>query len=390
MPKRKSHPSPVKVGRARVTVRPERGQDAAGRWEWRALVTEADADGRKKRRSVWSGRAHEAEVPALVLAALEQDTARVLSKARRARVTTVKDLLEVWLGEQRKRQGRGAISPKSYDAYQCSARHMRDLYPVHLRALTTQRLRQWLRSVDYAPRTKAQALSRLGTAWNFGREVLPDLPRAPRFPDVHVPKEIHYIPTEGEVAQCLAWVKEHRHPDVGAALELQALTGMRVGEVACLTWRQADAKRRTPCFLEMDRGEVVIQWKRKRRRIALPVDAHTLLRSRPQEEARVFPHYAERSLVSQVNLGLRAAQKSLDLPPWSSHGVRRWFEGVLFRTPGLALSKIAGHMGHTLQVAERHYVEMTGGDSADAITAAGIALPRVPEGDVVAFRGKWG
>ena len=362
---KKRRPSSFRVGRT-VTVRVVRGPHKSDpdRWYWRA-----DRSTPEGRVCAWSGWATAAEVEKQVAGALADGSIEDReARSDRDDVGTVKDLLEVWVGEQERRCEAGRIAESTYEAYERIGRRLcRDpLASWPLSELKTGRLEAYVNRRLAAGGSAASVrveMTLLKAAWDWGQQhdLVPQ--RVLRKPEFKAKKVEVFTPTREEWERVLGRIAEGWPRDI---LALQGLLGCRIGGVANLKLRDVD----------LDRGFVTIRNKGKVRTVPLTPEATEILerwvRPDPSGTGRVF-HAASVSTIRST-LGTRhikAACEAEKLPYFTPHALRRMVEREL-ALAGVPIQTFAAILGHTPQVALAAYSAVREEDMKAAFVKAGI------------------
>lgn len=202
-----------------------------------------------------------------------------------------------------------------------------DLGAERLRDLTPQRLTEWAKlrqSQGAGGYTVNMELSLLGTAIRhvgaYLQAALPDVVGLAR-PLLHYAQLIAgggrrtRRPTEDELTRLVAWLDEHRGQEVGDAVRVAAVTGLRRAELTRIAWADVDELRKA----------VLVRHRKHPRRIEardewVPLlgDAWAIVQRQPQGYERIFPFSPER-LTDSVTAGVRA----LGIPDLRLHDMRR-------------------------------------------------------------------
>ena len=362
---KKRRPSSFRIGRS-VTVRVVRGPHKSDpdRWYWRA-----DRSGADGREVAWSGWATAAEVEKQIAAALSDGSLGTPeARSQGDDVGNVRDLLEVWVGEQDKRCKAGRIADSTYEAYERIGRRLcRDsLASWPLADLKTGRLESYVNqrlAAGGSPATVRVEMTLLKAAWDWGQQhdLVPQ--RVLRKPELRAKKAERFTPTRQEWERVLGRIAAGWPRDI---LALQGLLGCRIGGVASLKQKDVD----------LARGFVTIRNKGKVRTVPLPPEAKAILarwtRPDPSGSGRVF-HAASVSTIRST-LGTRhikAACQAEGLPYFTPHALRRMVEREL-ALAGVPIQTFAAILGHTPQVALAAYSAVREEDMKAAFVKAGI------------------
>lgn len=338
-------PAPHAVGAARLRV--IRGPRADGRWYWRAELYREGAS-----ETLWVGWATSAEADQAVIERLAGVTRTTSSDCR-----TIADLMAYWHGHC---EERGDLSPVTIDGYGHLARQVVDgLGPLacdRLDRVALERYRDRRMREGRAARSVEADLKILRLAWRWGRELalVPDrdLPRV----RVAVEPLRRLRPTDGEVEAVLGQLQ-------GASrLHLLLLwsTGCRIGEVGGLRWGDV--------FERDGVTWIRVVGKRRMREVPLPPraaaelrawavgrqrDAETMILGRNQASAKTMLH------THLTRLGVA----------WDPHDLRRAVVDRLYRA-GVDVGTAAALVGHSPQVALRHYRQASEDDLLGAMRSA--------------------
>lgn len=355
-------PKPFAVGKVRVRIHSGPRED--GRWRWRADRYAGKRDGKKVRELVWSGWGDRDEAEAAVL---EQLNKRGEGWTSRADVSTVEDLLAVWVADVELGDRSKYTSTSRRGC--CERLVGSPLGAVRLVELDRPALQHHVVSHAGADSTLRTDMIALRAAWAWGRErsLVPDreLPRV----RVRVQRNRgvynRYTPTAEEVAQVLEQLRTRRsRPPLWPwrATYLLYATGCRAGEIATLTWARVDLQR---CQLEVD-GKNGPRTVAIHPRVAAELGTwehhgHTVAGCRPDSVRGHLHNYITR------------ACRELELKPWSLQGLRRLAVARLYRA-GLDPSASAAHLGHSPTTALKHYREIAAQDLAGAVLRTGLGL----------------
>lgn len=357
-------PKPVEVGEIRARVVRPRGKTGPqdGRWYWRAEIG---------RRMVWRGWATRSELPR-ILAEVLLEGPMGNRDLELAEVRTVRDLLDVWLGEVV--LPRGDTKQRTKDAVRVSARRVAaGLGDVRLDRLSRLALDQWVaqrQRAEDSSLTIRLDLSNLRRAWVWGQQV----GACPRH-DLALPRvravnaRVKRTPTRAEVDRLAEHFNERGPQWVAVILRVQSALGCRIGELTHLTWDRVD----------LDAGRVVLEGKTGRRAILLTPEIVDVLERLPREHELVLGRSIETTRL--VGRFIRPACAELGIEPFTSHGLRRLAVDTLIRS-GVKVDVAAAWLGHSPAVMLRDYRQVTEVDLEAAARA--LSKPR-PRGEVVPF-----
>ncbi len=339
-------------------------------WYWRAVCY---VNG--KEETVWTGRASREEAKRIVNAKMANGEL-FTEKGSQEEITTLKDLLECWLGAQKARVD---LAANTYRGYKRAAERLEKaigavlitgLHRGSLERYRDQRLRE-----DAAPSTVGLELQVLRSAWRWGQ----DLGVCPhhRLPSVRLPKQRRYshrTPTRGDVAKVLEELDGWQR----LAVLLLYATGARPGEVTHLRWEDVDFDQGL-----VHLGRHVGARKTGERTVPLPASILAALEAWGQGKRTGLVLRGEPETARSV-LGfyVRQACNRAGIEHWTPMGLRRLAEDELYRRVGDP-SAAALFLGHSPEMAMRHYRKATTTDLRQAMEAA--ELGKVPAGKVFEF-----
>lgn len=351
---RASTTAPWSVGR--VHLRRVRGPRADGLVYWRAVTR--DEEGAEV--LVWTGWCERGDA-----AVAEQ----VLTDARRATepvTETVRKLLGYWKADREAQVEAGELSAKSLGRYRADLRHLTaGLGEVLVDRLDLEAVRAYVRArrAVAASRTVQLELVTLRAAWNWGRSRGLTPERSLEVPRIVVERTREsYTPTPAEVAATLArtetWVR--------LAVLLLWSTGVRLGELATLTWDRVD----------LQAGTIEVRGKTRKRTV--PVDSRVLreLKAVNGAEGRVLGV----AVATAMSVG-RRVHEACDLANvhrWSPQGLRRSMVDRLYED-GADVGTVAKLLGQSPEVALAHYREPRLADlrrAVDSVTALPVPMRR--------------
>lgn len=372
-------PLPARV--AEVRARVARGPREDGRWYWRAWTTTAGTE--TPRGGGW-WHVHEVERWLLKLATEPAD-------GPRGRTNTVTDLLEFWMGDQ---ELRADLSPKTVEARRAAAKHVKrgigavlvgevdrtvlDRYrdrrlrePVCVRRkkrVDGHTIEEWEdieTGRNAAPRTVHYEILVLRMAWRWGREigiVTGELPRC----IVRVKGWVRnrYTPTATETAA--VWRKLEGWAQL--ALLLYAGTGARLDEIAGLVWGGVD----------LDAAELHVTGKQGARVVPIEPPVVAALRTAGPGPAGVRVLTCAYSTARAIYRRLEVACRAAGVPRFAPGGLRRAAVIALYRS-GEDISVAGAIIGHSPEVAMRHYREIEGEEKHAAMR--GARLGHLPDLD---------
>lgn len=252
------------------------------------------------------------------------------------------------------------IEPVSNTSYMLA--HIEDdLGPELVRSLTPQRLASWARmrkEQGAGGYTVNMELSQLGTALrhtaSFRQLVLPDVVGMAR-PLLHYAQLITgggrrtRRPTEDELDRLLAYL-DARNPVTADAVRVAAITGMRRGEIARITWADVDHTKRAVLVRKRKHPrkiEARDEW------VPLLGDSWAIVQRQPREDARIFPVSRE-TLTDSVTQGTR----ELGIPDLHLHDMRRQANSAL-RELGFDDDARRAVVGHASKAMNSRYVAVS-------------------------------
>ena len=289
-------------------------------------------------------------------------------------VSTVHDLLEVWLGSLVGKTVPGARTQANYT--RASLNLKRGIGKVLLDRLDADTLDRYAgtRMGDgAAPSTVRFDLQVLRSAWRWGHGH--GFCRTATLPTVRLPDRRAYndrTPTRGEVAQVLdqldGW---HR-----LALLLCYTTGARVSEIMALRWGDVETSNG---LLHLGRHPGAR--KSGERVFPLPLEVLGELGEPGAPDATVLGIPGELD-GGRLRHALTRACERTEVLPFTPHGLRRLATDELYRKVG-DVSAAAAILGHSPEVALRYYRKASLEDLRAAVVQAGLGT--LPRGEVVAL-----
>lgn len=357
MPSIPKKPRPRQVGSYRL--RAIRGPREDGRWYWRA---ERYAEGASQ--TAWTGWGTVTEADTAVAALL---TTGERHSTEPDEVETVKDLLSFWHGQI---EESATLSPATISGYgnraAALARGIGTVRVERLDRLAIERYRDSQIRAGRTPRGVAADLCILRLSWRWGREMglVPDreLPTV----SVRLPELVRARAEPEDIARVL----ESLEGAVALHLLLLWGTGCRVSEIGALRWRD--------CTKQDSTTWITVTGKGRTRRIPLPATV--------AEQLWAWMPAGGRPDAYVLGLTPGASKKALWVAldragvDWSAHAVRRAAVDRLYRA-GVDVGTASALLGHTPEVALRHYRRAADEDLQDAIRLA--ALGTLPQGGQV-------
>lgn len=374
---------PIVVGDVRA--RPIRGRGTRGphdgRWYWRAEWG---------RRTVWVGWGTRDEAQAAILDRVSRGIEGLAPRI--VDVVTVADLLATWVGTVVDQ--RADLSDRSIEAIRGrkpqeddpperrderaggAVRRIVDGIGLHeLVRVTTPSLEDWVRRrqrLGNGSHTVRFDLGILRAAWRWGRAVGATPDRELVLPRVRaVAKREKRTPAVGEIRAVARWLREHAPPWCLPLLRLQAATGARIGEVARLTAADFDLEEGS-VRLEGKTGSRVVPVRREELRdaLALAGQEHARRGRRPSATTvwGVRPGTAD-----QILRYVHEANDALELPRWTTHGLRRLAVDSYARR-GVDVGTAAALLGHSPQVMISAYRQVSMDDKRKGARKAALGI----------------
>jgi len=370
-------PRNFKIGTVGVYV--VRGPRGDQRWYWQATVTVAG-----KRKTIWSGWATKPEAERAVAearAALPTDLGTLEAKARHeaAAGLTVAALLERWIGDCRQRP---YIAEQTMYTYTGAARNLTRLLGGYRLAEVSIVQTQGYMNARHAEgvrlRTAWRELTFLRIAWRWGTAArLHDEPlhlpakTSVKMEKVHAPR-----PTREQAWAVWDQLRTNGAPEWLVRVYLLGIvTGARTGELFAARVGDFDLEAGT-IRIGRDRSEGEAT-KTGARVVYLDDAAVEVLRpcvaAREPEER--FIGDRARGTMSHAHRYLRTACRELDVPEHPLYGLRRSATDAYYEA-GASPEEEAAALGHTVDVAQRHYRRM--GEEQARAAARKVALGARP------------
>ena len=344
-----------------VNVRAVRGpKDGAYYWRWTVYQDGGERGG------------------ALGWAKYEQVEALVISKAAAGEFVTEKrpklgalpstigDLMECWIyAEDQRRDIKASTKKTTLHFAEKVVRVLGDIRIHQMQFAHVESYRDERIANGTAPNSVNHEINVMRRAWKWGRErgYCPDreLPR----PNVKVkPVRAKLTPTIADARKILSAMDQTRWPFV--ALLLIAETGMRIGEIADLTWEHIDFRRQMLHVPESGKNgtrEVVLS--------EATTEFLKARRGRARQEARVLGVAAGTVRTSLSQRYLPRVCKALKLPDYKPHGFRRLAVDSLY-DQGVDPTVSAAMLGHSPQTAGKYYRRATLDRKRKAAEGAGL------------------
>lgn len=290
------------------------------------------------------------------------------------------DLAAHWLA------GRGASKRSAKDDTSIIRRHLLPAFSGHrlvaIRELQIDAYRD-ARLVSLSPKTVRNHLTLLGTMLSEARRIgwLQDAPdiQKPRT-DESVEGDPPWLRTQGEIDRLLGAAKTVRHA-ADASSELPFVvystalyTGMRLGEIAGLTWDNVDLVARTIHVARSFDGRTKTRASRRYvpiMDVLLPVLRAWRLRCPPNPGNLVFPNRAGHMHGGSAQLFQETLHRTLDVAGFKRptrgrnlhcihfHSLRHTF-ACHWRLNGGALEELIRVLGHTSRQMTEHYANVGG------------------------------
>lgn len=348
-------PIPLTVGdRTLASAYPLRGPGPREpEWSWRMAYVDPTTGTRLFRGL---GRLAPGDVAqALVDAYREIDPSAI--KEDGTHVRTVPDVIRAWFAHLEERASDRVreefrIRPRTLISYKIASKQVLAVTEgLDARKLTTGdllRVRDAL-TRDYAPRTARAALMALAQAMAWSKERGVEVAEV-KMPVVKIKADTatysRRTPTHEEVERVYSSL---RRCGLRLALYVAWRTGARLGEVSSLTWRDI--------YEDQDGHWVKLTGKTGTRVFPLTADEVTEIRkdrpARATDDASLFT-----SDLKSISGQLAETCTRLGIEPFPIHGLRRLMTDTCQRR-GVDIGTYAALMGHTPEVALKHYRQPT-------------------------------
>jgi integrase len=340
-----------------------------GRWYWQAIRREAG-----KQITVWTGWATRDDARRTLAALVAEAGIPQASAARStASMSTIRELLEYWLGAQEVRQD---LSPYSFRNRRTACRRVAEILgDIDLTRLDLACLEQYRDTrmrLKSAPATVQKDIKILRQAWGWARRHGDVADRS--LPSLRLnaqPVRAKYTPTPAEVAAVLGHLKTWPR----LAVVIMAGTGARIGEVAELTWDRVD----------LGNAELTFTGKTGSRTVPILPALVAELRTWPRVEGAstilgVSPH----SVRAVGGKYLAGACKAAGVTHFSPHALRRLAVDRYY-SAGVDVGVVAALLGQSPDTALRHYRAPRRDSKRAALEAVQLGLQ--PGGKVYPFKG---
>jgi integrase len=353
-----------KLAIGRVKAHARRGPREDGAFYWQAVVYEGGAQ-----RTVWTGWGHAADVERACGAYLHTGETEAAKQAQR----TVKGLLERWIAYQDARENY-ADSSKINDRQ--AAKHLTRLVgDVLIDRVSTETADTFIQAMLREKAASGSVKLHVGAlvrAWRWGveRGICPD--RTLRLPRFKVkPTREKRTPTAAEVRQVLAALQDDGWQRT--AFLVLAGTGARLQEGARLEWSDVDLAAGL-AYIRDGEGR-----KTGRREVPLAESLARHLRAVPEADrvGRVVRTSVKNVVSTLCQKWIRAACEKGEVPRFTNHGLRRFYENALIRN-NVPITVVARIMGHSPQMALASYADVTREDMQAAVKTAAAALDLGP------------
>lgn len=351
-----------------VKVRAARGPRDDGAWYWRAVRYIDGAE-----RTIWTGWAtHEQAETGIASLVASGDIEPRDRENKHALPRTVGDLMECWLYAEQQRRD---IKAKTKEIYRNYARKVKEtLGHVALRQMQfhhLERCRDERLAAKGAPNVVRGEIAAFRRAWEWGVDHRYCPARHIRRPLLKArPVRLKRTPSVEDVSRTLTQMDPDRWPFL--TLLLIAETGVRVGEVAAMTWADID----------LDQGIAKVPNKGKTGRRDVPI-SHTLkvylakIRDGSPTTSRILPVCEGTVLTSLSQRYIPRACEAAKVEPFTPHGVRRMVVDTLYNA-GNDPTLLADYLGHSPQTAQRYYRSVP--VELKRETRAGTALASIAAG----------
>ena len=328
-------PAAIDLGDLHVSI--VRGPNVEGRWYWRAR----DAD----RATVWTGWATRDEAAREGAAILAKPKPNATTAIYAETASTMEEVLSAWW---RVIEGDTVLRPTTKRCYlnrlQWLRPHLGDLPVAGMNQAALQGYLAKRLAEGAARRTIRGEFISLRHAWRLGIErglltnrPLPNL-KLRIDPKLHV--RSHHTPTQDDVTRALAELSG----ELALTVQLLVATGARVGEVIGL--------RRN--HLDRARGTLRLDGKTGPRDFPVTEGLLSLIGDRFDGSDAPVLHFDVKEPRDQIRVQLRHACKTVGVPIFTPHGLRRLAVDRMARA-GVEPSVAASITGHDPNVMLKHY-----------------------------------
>lgn len=383
MPRDPNRPKPCVVDPIRARV--VRGPRADGSYYWRAEVRIAG-----ERSTVWTGWAHPDligdQLVQLRQAGAHTSTAELQRQAKRSgaspnnRPRTVRTLLALWLADREaaivpRVRGElrmpGELLESTFKVYKLRSKHLsRVLGDENTDLFTEDSVQHHVRTrrrEGASPSVIAGEYEVLKMAWRWGRRFrtngIPHPLVGPGdFPRMSFPRrQDKYTPTREEIAAVLEALDGWKR----IAFVIMANTGMRIGTVSRLRWRDVD----------LERAWVVVDGKSApgktgERRVKLTDECAEVLRAwKGDHSDRPDAYLCRRRPATVTSLDLKQVCREVGVPEFTNHALRRFAVDQYCRQ-GVPVEVAAAALGHSVTVMLKHYRQIRDDELSSALERA--------------------
>ena len=345
-----------------ITIRAMAGQPGA--WRWRAEWYPPGEAGRMQTRSLARKRGERFNQDEAIARAAEllSDGVHLKPTDRPGgtrTVTTVRDLLEAWLGFQRSRVG-ASIRESTWRNYRHHAARIskEPIADIRLEHLTETHLVHLLRGLRarLADQTVAIVMTTMSAAckWATAQSALPPL----TMPRWEVERPMQHMPSVSDVSATVRSLKAmgpdrlrcSKREQTILAIELLFQTGARPGEAAQTRFAHLDPKRG---IWRIFPGEGV---KTGGRDVPIQPALMSRLLSAPENpEGLVFPPLRTPTIAAKSwNAWIRRGAGAAEVPKWTCKGLRH-LAVTRMLTSGIDVKTASSITGHSPTVLLRTY-----------------------------------
>ena len=364
-PPRSARPKPFSLDKIKCRIVSGPHPDDPNRWYWQA-VTYGDGE----QRTIWTGWGSVEEVKA-ALAPLLMGMQAAPSR-REDRVSTVQDLLEVWLawqlGQPNLSEGRKLNSKKEAEHV---AAVIGDVLILRLDTTTLTEYQRVRLREGASTGVIRNEISTVIQAWNWGGErgLAPERRlRRPRLQHKSVRND--YVPDLVEFWKAVDALPDSR-PWARTMLLLLGATGARPSEIAALTWEDIHWRRRT-VRLDGKTG--------KRLAVVSQEVLDELAPHRPDPATGRVLSVSLTTARVDIRKILRDACVAANVTPFLPMSIRKMVENAMFDA-GADPGVVSRQLGHTPEVSLRHYRRAKSARVDEVLARAGIGTR--PDGNCI-------